>query len=86
MLDVDKQTYLFRHQFTGVIKVYKEMTLAQAKAANGLLSRDASNCRWFPDSLTATPLFSDFPEPAAMLSADDERRYVGSAEVVDGRR
>ena len=82
---MEKQTYVFRHQFSGVVKVYKEMTLAQARAANGQLSRNASNCRWFPDPLTATPLFGDFQEQAVMLSADDERRYVGSAEVADGR-
>lgn len=82
---MEKQTYVFRHQFTGVVKVYKEMTLAQARAANGQLSRDVSNCRWFLDPLTATPLFGNFQEQAVMSSSDDERRYVGSAEVVDAR-
>lgn len=69
---MEKQTYLFRHPFTGVVKVYKEMTLAQARAANVQLSRDASDCRWFLDPLTATPLFGNFQEQAVMLSSDGE--------------
>lgn len=60
---MEKQRYLFRHQFTGVVKAYKAMTSAQAETANACLVQEAGDCRWYFDPLpTAIPLFGDFQE------------------------
>lgn len=46
VVGVEKQMYVFRHQFTGVVKAYKAMTSAQAETANILLVQAAGDCRW----------------------------------------
>jgi hypothetical protein len=57
-----KHTYLYQHQFTGLVKAYKTMSSIQAKAANLELSTELNNCRWVLDPLaTAGPLVADMP-------------------------
>ena len=73
---MDKQTYLFRHPFTGVVKAYKKMTPVQAETANTLLVQAAGDCRWYVD-----------PLPTVIPRSETFRKIQTScAEVVDGRR
>ena len=65
---MDKQTYLFRHPFTGVVKAYKKMTPVQAETANTLLMQAAGDCRWYVDPLpTVIPPFGDVREKSDQL-------------------
>ena len=76
VVGVDKQTYLFRHPFTGVIKAYKKITPVQAETANTLLVQAAGDCRWYVDPLpTVIPRSETF-----------KKIQTSCAEVVDGRR